>query len=126
MASGIAGSKGSTSSRPKGKPDPAEGVRRVRVIQLLATQAMLAALFVLMAFLSHHEPVHLALWLWTLLVPAGFSFAYGSAYLRHERARREGTWTKEWSRKEDARGYGILGIVFTLWIAGVLAILVLL
>lgn len=131
MASGIGGSKGSISKRdaaprPKGKPDPSGGLRRARVVQLLATQALLAALILGMAFLSRDDLRTTALMLWTLLVPLGFAFTYGTAYRRHEEALREGRWSREWEKKEATRGYSLLGGVFAAWIAGVLAILALL
>ena len=128
MASGIAGPKAGT-SRPearKGKADPAAGVQRLRVMQLLLMQGVLALLLLGMAFVSRDDPSTMALFLWTLLVPAGFGFVYGRAYQRQEKARREGLWSRDWDKKETTRGYSALGGVFLLWIVGVLAILVLL
>lgn len=124
MASSIAGPKGST-SRPKGKPDPAAAMRRGRVMQLLVMQGVLATMLVVLAVLMRGTPRSSILLLWTLLVPAGFSYAYASAFTRHAKARKEGTWSKEWDKKETTRGYSILGIVFGVWIAGAFAILAL-
>ena len=125
MASSIAGPKAGT-SRPKGKPDPAAGMRRARVMQLLLMQALLAGTLVLLAFFMRGETRAMALLLWTLLVPAGFAYTYGTAFQRYERAKREGTWTKDWDQKETRRGYSLLALVFGLWIAGALAIMALL
>lgn len=126
MASSIGGAKGSTSRpEPRGKPDPGAAARRVRVMQLLVMQGVLAVLLLGLAFLSRDDPRTLALCLWTLLVPAGFAYAYGSANARHDRARRDGTWTKEWEKKETSRGFSILAGVGVLWVAGALLVLAL-
>ena len=125
MASRIAGTKGST-SRPKGKPDPAGAMRRHRVMQLLMMQGVLAVMLVMLAVLMRGTPRSSILLLWTLLVPAGFAYTYGTAFARHEKARKEGTWSKEWDKRETTRGYSLLAGVFGLWIVGALAIFALL
>lgn len=111
--------------RPRGKPDPSEAIRRVRVMQLLAMQGLLAALLLGLAFLTRDDPRTAVLLAWTLVVPAGFAYVYATAYQRHERVKKEGAWTKEWAKKQDARGYALLATVFAVWIAGALAILAL-
>lgn len=111
--------------RPRGKSLPEEGVRRARVMQLVATQGLMALLLAGMAYLARHERETMLLFLWTLLVPLGFAGVYGDAYLRYERARREGAWSREWDKKETTRGYALLGGVFAVWVAGALAILAL-
>lgn len=112
--------------RPKGKPDPAEAIRKVRVAQLLAMQGLLLVLLLFLAFLAREDKLTSALMAWTVIVPLGFAYVYGTAYLRHEKAKREGARSKEWDRKETTRGYSLLGVVFGVWIAGVLLALVLL
>lgn len=123
MASSTVGSKESTSTKPKGKPDPAEAVRKVRVVQLVAMQGLFGALLGGLAFLSRGDVRTMALCLWTLVVPACFAYVYWTAYRRHERALADRTWTKDWAKAQDRRNYSALGGVFVAWIAGVLGIL---
>jgi uncharacterized integral membrane protein len=112
--------------RPKGKPDPAVAIRKVRVAQLLAMQGLLTVLLLFLAFLSREDRLTSVLMAWTIVVPLGFAYVYGTAYRRHENAKRTGAWTKEWDKKETTRGYSLLGVVFGVWVAGVLLGIVLL
>ena len=112
--------------RPKGKPDPAEAVRKVRVMQLVAMQGLLLVLLLFLAWLSREDRLTSALMAWTVVVPLGFAYVYGTAYLRHEKAVREGARSKDWDKRETTRGYSLLGVVFGVWIAGVLLAIVLL
>jgi hypothetical protein len=94
-------------------------------MQLLVMQGVIALLLLGMALLARDDPRTLALCLWALVVPAGFAYGFGSANARHDKARREGTWTKEWEKKENRRGVSILTAVGVLFVAGALAILAL-
>lgn len=128
MASSIGGSKGSTSRQPNkaDKLGVGRGARRARVMQLLFMQGMLALALLVFAFVSRHDRRLFAWSLWMLVVPAGIGSVYFHVYQRHEAASKAGTWSPEFSKNEDRRGYSLLGMVFLTWILGTLAIFFLL
>lgn len=98
----------------------------MRVYQSLVMQGLIAMILLAMAWFSRSEPRWLALYLVTLLVPAGWTLVLWDALRREETARDEGRWSKEMATRERKRGQGLLGALFLAWVIVALAIVLLL
>ena len=106
--------------------DHDRGPRRLRVMQSLIMQAIIALILLAMAFLSRDETRWLILYLATLIVPVGWGLVLWNALRREENARDEGRWTKEMAASERKRGQGMLGALFLGWVVIALCIVLLL
>lgn len=125
MASSTAGPKGNT-SRPESKAarrGVGTGARKMRFLQSMVMQVLLALVLAAMAWFSRDEPRTMMLYLWALLIPVGFGVVFFVAHQRGERVRREKTWTAAWEKAEAKRVFGWLGFTVIAWVAGVAAIL---
>lgn len=92
-------------------------------MSVLMMQGLVAVLLVGFSYLSRSDPQMMRIYLASLLIPAGWTYAIWTAFTRGEAARRADTWTKEWDAKERNRTYAIMGGVIVLW-AGIVAALV--
>lgn len=108
--------------RSKSARDPDRGPRRLRVMQSLVMQGIIALVLLGMAWFSRDETRWLALYLVTLVVPVGWALVLWNALGREEKARDAGSWTKEMAASERKRGQGMLGILFVGWVVVALAI----
>lgn len=102
--------------------DAGAGARRAKLVQLLATQAFVAVVALAFAYLSRDQPRTLGLSLWTLVVPAGFAYAYLDAHRRSEAARRADAWTPQMEAAIAKRLVARLGLALMAWIAGLAGI----
>lgn len=102
--------------------DAGAGVRRAKVLQLLAMQGLIVLVVIGFALASRDEPRTFGLSLWTLVVPVAFGLSYWSAYSQGEAARRGKTWTPEAQAAIGKRLAGRLGLTLMAWIAGMAGI----
>ena len=102
------------------------GARRLRVMHALIMQGVIAVVLLGMIWFSRDQPRWIALYVATLIVPAGWSFTLWTALSREESARREGRWTKEMAASEAKRGRAMLGGLFLAWVVIAIAIVLLL
>lgn len=89
-------------------------------------QAGIAVILLLLTWLSRGDARSMALYLATLIVPAGWSYGFWTGHQREEAARAARSWTPEMAKAERKRGFGILGGAVTLWVAVALAIVLIL
>lgn len=104
----------------KGGPTVFERMRRT-LIGALLVQLVLALLLVAAAFVTRDAPRTQRLYLWTLVIPAGFSTVFYFAYKRGVKVRAEKTWTREWELREKKVATRTLGAVVAVWALGVIA-----
>lgn len=99
---------------------------RQRHVRLMMSLVMQAALFLVILVASVFVDGGTRwLYLWALLVPAGFTLVYLAAHRRGEAARASGAWTVAWEKAETRRNYTLLAAVGLVWLAGSVAILLL-
>lgn len=110
----------------KPRLDRDAGPRRLRVMQSLVMQGIIALILLAMAYFSRDDGKWLWLYLVTLIVPIGWSAVLWDALQREDKARAEGRWTKETAASERKRGQGLLGALFLGWVVIALAIVLLL
>jgi hypothetical protein len=115
-APGTRGRTGNTSRPRKGA-----GVRRALLAQGLVVQGGLAAILLLMAFLSRDEPRFLAMYLWSLVIPASVTVAFWQGHKRVEALPKDAA--AEGERREGKRALGIMGASVVVWAIGVALIL---
>lgn len=99
-------------------------MRRALVAQGLAVQAGLAAVLLLMAFLSRDDPRFLAAYLWSLVIPVSVTIGFWRANRRVEAATVDDAPKVE--RAEGKRALGVMGATLVVWVLGLAAIFFLL
>lgn len=105
------------------KPERGSFAARQRMMRLMVSLAMQAALVLVLLFAGAFAGGD-ARWLyfWAAIVPLGFAGVYVLAYQRGERARSSGVWTPQWEKSETRRNYALLGVVGVVWLAGAVAL----
>lgn len=86
-------------------------------------QAGLAALLLVMVAFNWRDTQSLLLFGSTLIIPVGWGWVFWRAYQRDEAARDAGTWTPEIDRAERKRTFSTLGILFAVWLAIAVAVM---
>ncbi|MFA5860798.1 MAG: hypothetical protein WDA16_03795 [Candidatus Thermoplasmatota archaeon] len=104
----------------KGGPSVFERMRRRLMITFVA-QGILLLLLVGAAVMTSGTPRTPRLYLWTTVIPLGFSLVFFLAYKRGVKVRREKQWTREWEMAETKLASRSLGVVIALWAIGLLA-----
>lgn len=103
----------------KGGPSVFERMRK-RLTWTILAQGVLAALLAGASFVTTGTPRTSRLYLWTIIVPIGFSLMFYLAYRRGVKVREEKRWTREWEQAETKLASRTLGAVVALWAIGLL------
>lgn len=80
-------------------------------------QGLVAVLLVGLSYLSRADAQMMRIYLASILIPVAWTFAIWRAFTRGEKARREGTWTREFDARERNVTYGIMGGAILVWAA---------
>lgn len=84
-------------------------------MSVLMMQGLIAVLLLGLAYLTRSDPQTAWIYLATLVVPVAWAGAIWGAFTRGEAARQDGSWTKDFDRKERNRTYAVMGGAILLW-----------
>lgn len=108
------GSPGSTSRRRS--LDRGEGIQNLQYAGFLGLQGLLVVILLGLAFVFRHDARSLTLCLITLIVPVGWTVAFGLVQRRIAAARRAGTWSATWEAAQTKRAMGAFGVIMVVWV----------